>query len=120
MVPVTHYRRSTIDKNKRFKLNIMKAFEAEEERQLHKSIWGAMIEDEIPDPEQPATREVTGSAPAELAPAELPAAPMAALPSGQGAKETNSAPAEAAPNQVEAPEVAAEVPSEDPGDGQAD
>ena len=68
-----------LSKAQKFKLNILKAFAVDEERQLQKSVWGAMIEDELPDEEEEvpalASRDVQSPVPVAL-----PAAQTQALP----------------------------------------
>jgi len=54
-----------MDKAKKFKLNVMKAFHEDENRKLHKDILGALIEDELtPDMPLQAVESRDVSAPA--------------------------------------------------------
>lgn len=101
-----------MDKAKKFKLNIMKAFEEEEERRLHKSVWGAMIEDEITPDEPPVvmqSRDVSAAT-------QIAAAPVAQLNAGQASAPETAAASEATPAPEAAPvSVAPEAkPAEPP------
>jgi hypothetical protein len=88
------------NRDARFKLNIMNAFKEDEQRQLQKSVWDAMIDYELPEPEV-KTREVSPIAQALPEPAAQ-AAIAAPVPAAE-------------PEKVEAaqPVFAEEVPETD-------